>query len=144
MKVLVTGSNGQLGQCLQDVVFQSNVTSNFVFLNASELDITNKSQIEKTFTSNNFDYCVNCAAYTAVDKAENEKDKAYAVNADGVKLLAQACKKYGVKLIHISTDFVFDGEQSTPYSEEDKPNPIIICATLWGQNWNSDQIAALG
>lgn len=136
MKILVTGSNGQLGKCFQELVFHKYTDLDVVFLNASELDITNQSQVENTFKSKNFDYCINCSAYTAVDKAETEKEKAFAVNAEGVKFLSQACDKYQTTFIHISTDFVFDGTKSTPYKETDTPNPINIygLSKLTGEN----------
>jgi len=126
MKILVTGSSGQLGKCFQELVFHKYTEIDAVFLNASELDITNQSQVENTFKSKQFDYCINCSAYTAVDKAETEKEKAFAVNAEGVRILAEASKKFNTTLIHISTDFVFDGTKNTPYDEKDKTNPINV------------------
>lgn len=123
--VLVTGSNGQLGKCLQDISKES-MGINWIFKSSKELDITNEDSITKVFNNNKIDYLVNCAAYTAVDKAESEPEKAFLVNAEGVKLLANACKEYNATLIHISTDFVFDGKQSTPYIETDLPNPINV------------------
>jgi dTDP-4-dehydrorhamnose reductase len=125
ISILVTGANGQLGKCLQDL---SNLYNNYDwnFKSSSELNITQEKIVEKIFSTNNFDYVINCAAYTAVDKAESDSDNAFLVNAKGVKILSQACKKYNVKLIHISTDFVFDGIKKTPYTEEDTPNPINI------------------
>jgi dTDP-4-dehydrorhamnose reductase len=123
--VLVTGSNGQLGKCLQDISKES-MGINWIFKSSKELDITNEDSITKVFNNNKIDYLVNCAAYTAVDKAESEPEKAFLVNAEGVKLLANACKEYNATLIHISTDFVFDGEKTTPYMETDLPNPINV------------------
>lgn len=123
--VLVTGSNGQLGKCLQDVS-QGSTNINWIFKSSKELDITDEVCIAETFRSIKINYLINCAAYTAVDKAEREPEKAFLVNAEGVKLLARACKVYNVTLIHISTDFVFDGKQSTPYIETDLPNPINV------------------
>jgi len=99
---------------------------NWIFKSSKELDITNEDSITKVFNNNKIDYLVNCAAYTAVDKAESEPEKAFLVNAEGVKLLANACKEYNATLIHISTDFVFDGEKTTPYMETDLPNPINV------------------
>ena len=89
-------------------------------------NITNKRDVFNFFSQYGFDYCVNCAAYTAVDKAEIEKEEAYNVNVKGVENLAFACKKNNVKLIHISTDFVFDGKSKTPYIEESLANPISV------------------
>src|SRR5690606_2749985 len=73
-----------------------------------------------------YDYCINCAAYTAVDKAETEEEKAYLVNAEAVKYLAEACKQNDTVLIHVSTDFVFDGQKGSPYTEDDPTNPIGV------------------
>jgi dTDP-4-dehydrorhamnose reductase len=123
--VLVTGSNGQLGKCLKDIS-QGSTNINWIFKSSKELDITDEFCIAETFRSIKIDYLINCAAYTAVDKAEDEPEKAFLVNAEGVKLLASACKVYNVTLIHISTDFVFDGKKSTPYIETDLPNPINV------------------
>ena len=122
MRVLVTGSNGQLGQSLQAIT--TNAKHSFEYKNSRELDIADELKVAKTFEKNNFDYCINCAAYTAVDKAESEPNKAFAVNVTGVENLAKVCLKHDVILIHISTDFVFDGMKTTPYTEEDTPNPI--------------------
>lgn len=123
--VLVTGSNGQLGKCLQDVS-QGSTNINWIFKSSQELDITDEVSVTNAFNNNQIDYLVNCAAYTAVDKAESEPEKAFLVNAEGVRLLADACKEHNATLIHISTDFVFDGEKTAPYTETDIPNPINI------------------
>lgn len=122
-KVLVTGSNGQLGQCLQLVALQSDFE--FTFHNSSTLDISSKENINSIFNST-YDFCINCAAYTAVDKAEEEKVKANLINNLAVKYIAESCKEHEITLIHISTDFVFDGEKTEPYKESDKTNPISI------------------
>lgn len=124
-KVLVTGGNGQLGQSIKSI---SNEFSSldFVFLGSNDLDISNINEVEDYFSKNHFEYCINCAAYTAVDKAEEEQELAKKVNVLGVKNLALACKKNDVILIHISTDFVFDGEAKTPYREDDSTNPISV------------------
>src|SRR5690606_3405146 len=98
----------------------------FVFTDYKELDITSQENVNKFFEDKKFDYCINCAAYTAVDKAETEREKAFLINAEAVKYLAQACKETDITLIHISTDFVFDGEKGEPYTEEDIPNPINV------------------
>ena len=122
-KVLVTGANGQLGQCLQKIAAQFK-NLEFTFKNSKDLDITDALSIKKTFDLVDFDYCINCAAYTDVEQAEKTPDLAFRVNAEGVKNLAFACKNHEVGLIHISTDYVFDGEKKEPYSIEDIPNPI--------------------
>jgi len=122
-KVLVVGSDGQLGKEIQDLE-KENKNIIFSFTDATSLDITKKKLMSKFFNNNNFDYCINCAAYTDVEKAEADRVKAYQVNVEGVENLAKNCLKYEVKLIHISTDYVFDGNSTTPYKEEDIKNPI--------------------
>lgn len=124
-KILVTGANGQLGRCLQDVA-KDFPDYDFHFKSSKDLDITAEKQINNLFSQEKFDYCINCAAYTAVDKAESDKENAYLVNAQAVKYLAVACQANNTILIHISTDFVFDGTKSTPYTENDLPNPINV------------------
>src|SRR5690606_10980221 len=89
-------------------------------------DITSQENVDIFFEDKKFDYCINFAAYTAVDKAEEEIEQAYLINAEGAKNLADSCKKYDVILVHVSTDFVFDGQKDTPYTEEDIPNPINV------------------
>ena len=124
-RVLVTGANGQLGKSINRI--STNYSElKFVFTDVAELDITNIDDVNAFFSSNKTDYCINCAAYTAVDKAEEEVDKAYLLNAIAVKHLAEACKTSAAVLIHISTDFVFDGTKRTPYTEEDTPNPLSV------------------
>ena len=125
IKALVTGGNGQLAQSLKDVVnHQDELDVDFQDL--PDLDITNKQQLESYFSNNELDYCINCAAYTAVDLAEEQSDLAYAVNAEGPKCLAEVCQKHQVTLIHISTDFVFDGQKRIPYLETDAPIPLSV------------------
>ena len=125
IKALVTGGNGQLAQSLKDVVnHQDELDVDFQDL--PDLDITNKQQLESYFSNNELDYCINCAAYAAVDLAEEQSDLAYAVNAEGPKYLAEVCQKHQVTLIHISTDFVFDGQKRIPYLETDAPNPLSV------------------
>ena len=121
--IVVTGSNGQLGSCIQ-LIAQGYKELNIDFFSSSELDITSEEQISSLFTQTSIDYVINCAAYTNVEQAEKEPEKAYQVNTEGVRLLAEACKENDAVLIHISTDYVFDGSKSTPYTEEDIPNPI--------------------
>lgn len=123
--VLVTGANGQLGQCIQKMQNQ-HTGINFHFKSSSELDITNREAVNHYFSNHAIDYCVNCAAYTNVELAESEADKAYLVNSEAVKHLAEACAKYDTTLIHISTDYVFDGTKTTPYVETDTTNPISV------------------
>ncbi|MGG5485930.1 dTDP-4-dehydrorhamnose reductase [Gaetbulibacter sp. PBL-D1] len=123
--VLVTGANGQLGKCIEELSLNFEEL-NFIFKSSKELDITSFNSIKAFFEKHHFNYCINCAAYTAVDLAEDEKEKAFAVNAEGVKHLAILSKDYNTSLIHVSTDFVFDGLKNTPYTETDAPNPINV------------------
>jgi dTDP-4-dehydrorhamnose reductase len=127
MVVLVTGANGQLGQSLQFVA-NNYPTINFKFCNSAELDITNLKNINKIFKEVKPHFCINTAAYTAVDKAESEPEKAFGINVTGAKNLAEICKNFDTTLIHISTDFVFDGTSTelsvtNGYKETDSPNP---------------------
>jgi dTDP-4-dehydrorhamnose reductase len=125
MVVLVTGASGQLGQAIQFIAPSYN-DYQFIFASSQDLDITNQEQVNSFFETNTIEFCINAAAYTAVDKAESEPEKAYAINVLGPKNLAQACKKHKVKLIHISTDFVFDGSSKRPYLETDKTSPVSV------------------
>lgn len=122
-KILVTGKDGQLGSELQDIA-KSYPQFNFVFTDRSVLDITDSIAADDYFSKVLPQFCINAAAYTAVDKAENERDLAMKVNADAVGNLAKACKKYNATFIHISTDYVFDGTASSPYPEDHKTNPV--------------------
>ncbi len=122
--VLVTGANGQLGLTIKELFEVNNKNIDFTFVTKSELDIRDETKLKQYFTENYFDYCINCAAYTNVEQAEKTPRMAYEVNAEGVKHLAEACKVNNVILIHISTDYVFDGEKTEPYTIDDKPNPI--------------------
>lgn len=123
--VLITGENGQLANCIK-VIGKEFPDLNFTYTNSYNLDITNVENVDYFFNQKRFDYCINCAAYTAVDLAENEQDKALLVNQFGVKNLAITCKKFRTILIHISTDFVFDGNKNIAYNENDQTNPIGI------------------
>ena len=132
MVVLVTGSSGQLGQSLQfiapnysDPSQKSEQTKqiDFVFCSSQELDITNLVNCEQIFSKHKPQYCINTAAYTAVDNAESETEKAYLINVVGAKNLTAVCKKHDTILLHISTDFVYDGDSAKPYTENDIPNP---------------------
>ena len=124
--VLVTGSNGQLASCINDLEKQYK-NLKLIYTDYQELDICDLNQLNTFFKSNSkIHYCINCAAYTAVDKAETDVDKAYEINAQGAKNLAIVCREFDVVLIHISTDFVFDGQKTAPYNEADIPNPISV------------------
>ncbi|MBU3026690.1 dTDP-4-dehydrorhamnose reductase [Zobellia galactanivorans] len=121
--VLVTGANGQLGRSIRDIVVNY-PGLHFTFKDKSQLNIANANEVEKAFRSSIFDYCINCAAYTNVEQAETNPELAYKINAEGVKNLALACKENRVVLVHISTDYVFDGYKNEPYNVADQPNPI--------------------
>jgi len=123
IKILVTGAKGQLASCLKDMADSYEIL-HFNFVDASQLDITDKAAVTSLFRAHTYHYCVNCAAYTQVDVAETEKEAATLVNSEGPKNLAEACDISGTTLVHISTDFVFDGNKSEPYQEKDKTNPI--------------------
>ena len=122
-QVLVTGANGQLGLAIKAATAAYPELS-FVFAGKKELDVTSPQQIDAFFKANRFDYCINAAAYTNVDKAEEETAAAYALNETAPRLLAEACKTHNVFLIHISTDYVFDGTKGASYTTADKPKPI--------------------
>ncbi len=124
--ILVTGSNGQLGNELRLVVEERDKENNYFFTDVEELDITNKSDVSQFLHANNIDVVVNCAAYTNVDKAEDECEIADLINHIGVKNLAETCKERDGFLIHISTDYVFDGTKNTPYTETDKTKPLGV------------------
>ncbi len=124
-KLLVIGSNGQLGSCLKDLEHKFNYID-FSFVDKDDVDITNKEELNKFFYKNQFDYIVNCAAFTAVDKAEDEEIDAKKLNSDAVFYLGQLAKNNNIKIIHISTDYVFDGLKKIPYTETDPTNPSSI------------------
>ena len=125
MKVLVTGSNGQLGSEIRDL-YTNYENIEFVFKDLPELDISNLDAVNSLIVDNQINAVINCAAYTAVDKAEENIERAERVNSKGVYNIVQALKKVDGKLIHISTDYVFDGTNSVPYKESDPVCPIGI------------------
>lgn len=125
MVVLVTGASGQLGQALQFIA-PNYAEIKFHFYTSSELNITDLAHCKTVFDEIKPDFCINAAAYTAVDKAESEPEIAHLVNVIGPKNLAEVCKENETVLLHISTDFVFDGTAKMPYSEEDLPNPTGV------------------
>lgn len=122
-KILVTGSGGQLGSELQ-VLAEDFPAFEFEFTDYPELDLTKTSHLEQAFENHDFDYCINCAAYTAVDQAEKDKKLADALNAHACETLAKLCKANNTTLIHISTDFVFSGEAFRPLQENFITNPV--------------------
>lgn len=125
MVVLVTGANGQLGQAIQ-FISGNYPQIDFVFCSSSDLDITIKENCQEVFAKYKPNFCINAAAYTAVDKAESEFEKANLINVVGAKNLAEVCKETNATLLHVSTDFVFDGSNTKPYTEEDIPNPTGV------------------
>lgn len=125
MNVLVTGSQGQLGSELQ-AIEKEYPDYKFFFTDIKELDITNEDTTARFIKSNKIEVVINCAGYTAVDKAESDKQQAMLINATGVKNLAQACGKSNALLIHISTDYVFEGKSFKPYTENDTASPKSI------------------
>ncbi len=124
-KILVTGANGQLGKCLQQAATQY-PSWEFDFFERESLNITEQKQLEEVFAKGAYDYCINTAAYTQVDQAEKEPEKTFLVNGEAVKNVASICEKNKAVLIHISTDYVFDGSKEGAYVETDEPNPINV------------------
>lgn len=124
-KILITGANGQLGSCIKDAAAKF-PDLEFVYVSKQELDIENLEELKTFFEKNTFTHCINTAAYTNVEKAESEQKKAYAINAEGVKNVAEVCRENDAVLVHISTDYVFDGKKKTPYLETDATNPINV------------------
>jgi len=121
--ILVTGAGSQLGKSLQSLPAGDFI---FDFQRKDTLDIRNKKQLNQIFEKKNFDYCLNFAAYTDVNSAEKEPEKCFDINAKAVENLAKICKKHDCTLVHISTDYVFDGKKDKPYDENDPTNPINI------------------
>ncbi|MDO5614618.1 MAG: dTDP-4-dehydrorhamnose reductase [Cruoricaptor ignavus] len=125
-KILVVGGKGQLGNCLQKISGEYQQQYIFEFTDSDTLDITNSSAVEDYFEDYKPDFCINASAYTAVDLAETETEKAFAVNVYGVAHLAESCAKHKTTLVHISTDYVFDGETNISYDEENFTNPLGV------------------
>jgi dTDP-4-dehydrorhamnose reductase len=123
--ILITGSNGQLGNEFKLIALRE-YDHNWFFTDLAQLDVTNPRQVSAFITNNKIDLCINCAAYTAVDAAEDDAERARAVNAGAVKILADACFENNALLIHFSTDYVFDGLSKLPYSEHDSINPLSV------------------
>ena len=121
-KVLLVGDKGMLAHAVRRSLLRRGVEA--VGVDRDECDITDADSVRTAFEKHRPTLVFNCAAYTAVDKAEQEEDLATRINGDGPRNLAEACKKVGATLVHYSTDFVFDGEATTPYRVEDKPNPL--------------------
>lgn len=138
-RILVTGANGQLGKCIQDAAADFPHLE-FVFVSKETLDISNADSLREYFTKNKFTHCINTAAYTNVEKAESEAEQAFAINAEAVKNLAAVCQNHDCVLLHISTDYVFDGKKRTAYVETDETNPINVygASKLKGEQYIQD------
>ena len=126
MKILVTGKNGQLGKSIHKIVTNNEQNSEFVFVDREALDLSSQDSIINYFNNNSFDIIINCAAYTAVDKAEKEVELANYINHLAISKIAEISNKHKVKLIHISTDYIFDGVSEKAYLESDDPSPLNI------------------
>ena len=124
MNILVTGANGQLGNEMRRVSLQS--SDHYIFTDVAELDITNIEAVRSMVAEQKVEVIVNCAAYTAVDKAEEDEAMAYLLNATAVANLATAAKEHNATLIHVSTDYVFDGKGCRPYTEEQPTSPTSV------------------
>lgn len=125
MNILVTGCYGQLGTELQKVAVD-NCAHQWFFTDIDTLDICDLNAVERYFAANGIEVCINCAAYTAVDKAEDEPELAAKVNVEAPKNLAECCQRHNALLIHVSTDYVFDGHGTLPYRESDATGPTSV------------------
>ena len=128
--ILVTGSHGQLGQCFQQIAAQ-HPKKLFIFNDFDELDITDRKAVLRFFEARRvakIQWCINCAAYTAVDKAETEPDRAQRINVTGAKNLAAACAARDIPFVQISTDYVYHNQQNTPFREGDPTSPKSVYA----------------
>ena len=129
MNILITGSKGQLGNEMQ-LAASRYPQFNYIYTDIDELDICDKSALEAFVKANAVDVVVNCAAYTAVDKAEDDVDLCYKINRDAVENIGQVASANGLKVIHVSTDYVFDGTSYIPYTEEQ----VVCPATVYGKS----------
>ena len=125
INILITGAKGQLGSELRDLTVDEKINK-FIYTDYKELDICNHKNVRKFIILNDIDIIINCAAYTQVDKAEDEEKLANAVNNLAVENFAKLSKEFDIKLVHVSTDYVFDGTNNKPYIESDIPNPKTI------------------
>ncbi|MGY0038980.1 dTDP-4-dehydrorhamnose reductase [Pedobacter sp. NJ-S-72] len=124
--IIVIGGSGQLGQCLSEVVSGKEQSFNYLFLSKGDLDFVNAEDVARVFEKYKPLYCINCAAYTAVDQAEEDLDQVFEINEFAVKRLAENCISYNATLIHISTDFVFNGNSSIPLTEDMHTSPVNV------------------
>ncbi|MDE6332567.1 MAG: dTDP-4-dehydrorhamnose reductase [Muribaculaceae bacterium] len=139
MKILVTGSRGQLGRELYDVL-EERLPGHTVYTGTDELNITDAAAVKNFLQAGDFTHIINCAAYTNVELAEEDKHKCYAVNAEGVRNIGSHAGELGVKVLHVSTDYVFDGRSCRPYTEGDKVNPT----SEYGSSKRKGETALLG
>ena len=135
-RILITGANGQLGSSLQKI-HATYANCVFFFTDIDTLDICDKRQLGDFVQSNRIGYILNCAAYTAVDRAEDDRENCMRINRDAVRYIGEVATAEGIKVIHISTDYVFDGTQTRPYREDDPTNP----ASVYGQSKLEGEIA---
>ena len=132
MNILVTGGSGQLGRAIKDVAENSEHRFIYTYMSSQNhegmvhLDISDPEEVNKVMDDHNIDVIVNCAGYTDVERAESEEDKAFKANAEAVEILAGAAKARGAVLIHISTDYIFDGSSSRPYREDAEASPLSV------------------
>ena len=141
-KILVTGAGGQLGSCLK-IAAEKHPDLRFTFATSEELDLALFGAVRSYFSKERFDYCINCAAYTNVEEAENQREKAFLINAEAVKNLAEVCSENSCVLVHFSTDYVFNGQKKFPYSEADEPDPINIygASKLTGEDYIQEKFS---
>lgn len=139
-RILIVGGNGQLGNCIRKIATDFENQYEFNFTDSQTLNITDRDTVSDVFYDFKPHFCINASAYTAVDLAETETEKAFAVNAEGVANLAEACEEYNCVLIHVSTDYVFDGETNISYSEDSFTNPqgVYGASKLKGEELATD------
>ena len=125
VNILVTGANGQLGSEIKRIASKSN-HYNYTFVDVEEMDLASDEEIFRFFDGKEFAFMINCAAYTAVDRAEEDSGLAYRINADAVKTLVSICRDRKIRLIHVSTDYVFDGSGNKPIHEDTAVNPLSV------------------
>ena len=139
-RILIVGGNGQLGNCIRKIAADFENRYEFNFTDSTTLNVNDRESISDVFYDFKPHFCINASAYTAVDLAEKEPEKAFAVNAEGVANLAEACEEYNCVLIHVSTDYVFDGETNISYSEDNFTNPqgVYGASKLKGEELATD------
>ena len=139
-RILIVGGNGQLGNCIRKITADFENRYEFNFTDSTTLNVNDRESISDVFYDFKPHFCINASAYTAVDLAEKEPEKAFAVNAEGVANLAEACEEYNCVLIHVSTDYVFDGETNISYSEDSFTNPqgVYGASKLKGEELATD------